>query len=85
MEQNRESQKQKHEKPKKEEPKKPGFFSKMKDRLVNYRRVISIARKPDNEEFGKAVKITGSGILFVGFIGFTIFLIYYVLSGGVAL
>ena len=83
MEQNQESQKQ--EKPKKEEPKGPGFLGKQKDKLVNYRRVISVARKPDKEEFSKAVKITGSGILFVGMIGFVIFLLYYFISGGMVL
>lgn len=83
MEQNQESQKQ--DKPKKEEPKGPGFLGKQKDKLVNYRRVISVARKPDKEEFSKAVRITGSGILFVGFIGFVIFLLYYFISGGMVL
>ena len=83
MEQNQESRKQ--EKPKKEEPKGPGFLGKQKDKLVNYRRVISVARKPDKEEFSKAVKITGSGILFVGMIGFVIFLLYYFISGGMVL
>jgi len=84
MEQNQESQNQKQEK-KKEEPKGPGFLTKQKDKLVNYRRVISVARKPDKEEFSEAIKITGSGILVVGAIGFMIFLLYYFLSGGMAL
>lgn len=83
MEENVESQKQ--DKPKKEQPKGPGFLSKQKEKLVNYRRVISVARKPDKEEFTKAAKITGSGILFVGMIGFIIFMIYYFISGGAIL
>ncbi len=86
MEENAESQnQQKQEKHKKEKPKGPGFFSKQKDKLVNYRRVISVSRKPDKEEFNKAVKITGSGILFIGLIGFVIFLIYYAITSGAVL
>ena len=45
--------KPKEEAPKKEtkpEEKKPGLGSKMKDKLVNYRRVIEVAKKPDKEE-----------------------------------
>ena len=91
MEENAESQNaeqqpvEKKEKHKKEKIKGPGFFSKQKDKLVNYRRVISVARKPDKDEFTKAVKITGSGILTIGLIGFLIFLIYYAITSGVVL
>lgn len=56
--------------------KKPGFLSKLKDKLLNYRRVIEVSRKPDKEEFINASKITGAGMLIIGFIGFMIFIIY---------
>lgn len=40
-----------------------------------YGRVLKMARKPTSEEFGKTTKITGLGILLVGFIGFIIFMV----------
>ena len=49
--------------------------TKIKEKLKQYRRVISIARKPDKDEFKSSAKITGAGILLLGFIGFVIFLL----------
>ena len=40
-----------------------------------YGRVLKMARKPTNEEYGKVAKITGLGILLVGAVGFTIYVI----------
>ena len=40
-----------------------------------YGRVLKMARKPTNEEYEKTSKITGLGILLVGAIGFTIYII----------
>ena len=40
-----------------------------------YGRVLKMARKPTNEEYGKTSKITGAGIMLVGGLGFLIFLI----------
>jgi len=57
--------------------KKPGLGNKIKEKLKQYRRVLSVARKPDKEEFLLSSKITGAGIIFLGLIGFVIFLIYY--------
>jgi protein transport protein SEC61 subunit gamma-like protein len=98
MDQNEESQNQnaqpqehhaqeqpKHEEKRFEQPRKPGMFSKLKDTLVNYRRVIDVSRKPDKEEFMSAAKITGAGILVIGLIGFAIFLAYYFISTGVGM
>lgn len=42
-----------------------------------YGRVLTMARKPTNEEYGKSSKITGAGILLIGAIGFTI---YYIMT-----
>ncbi|MBI4393972.1 MAG: protein translocase SEC61 complex subunit gamma [Euryarchaeota archaeon] len=38
-----------------------------------YGRVIKMARKPDSDEFRQVAKVTGIGIVVVGFIGFLIF------------
>lgn len=48
----------------------------IKEKLIQYRRVIRIARKPDKFEFISSAKITGLGILLIGVIGFIIYLIY---------
>ena len=40
-----------------------------------YGRVLKMARKPTNDEYGKTSKITGAGILLIGGLGFLIFLI----------
>ena len=40
-----------------------------------YGRVLKMARKPTSEEYEKTSKITGLGILAVGALGFTIYII----------
>jgi protein transport protein SEC61 subunit gamma-like protein len=57
-------------------PKLPGM---LKEKLVGYRRVIEVARKPDREEFVSAAKITGFGIVLMGVIGFVLFIAYKLL------
>ncbi len=42
-----------------------------------YSRILKMARKPTQDEYGKVMAITGLGILFIGFVGF---LIYYILQ-----
>ena len=50
--------------------------AKIKRNLKEYKRVISIARKPSKEEFVSILKISGLGIMFMGLIGFVIQFIY---------
>lgn len=52
----------------------------MKERLNNYLRVLSIARKPDKEEFVITSKVCALGISIVGVIGFVIFLLFILLG-----
>ena len=40
-----------------------------------YGRVLKMARKPTNEEYGKTAKITALGIIAVGALGFAIYMI----------
>jgi protein transport protein SEC61 subunit gamma-like protein len=40
-----------------------------------YGRVLKMARKPTNEEYEKTAKITAAGIIAVGALGFTIYII----------
>lgn len=49
--------------------------SKIRQKLEEYARVLKITRKPTGEEFSISAKITGLGILFIGAIGFVIYLI----------
>lgn len=45
----------------------------------NCKRVLQIAKKPSQEEYLQVVKVTGLGILLVGFIGFAILFISYII------
>lgn len=47
----------------------------IKRKLNEYKRIIKIARKPTMEEFKTLLKITGSGLLLMGLIGFVLQLI----------
>ncbi len=60
--------------------KKPGRGGRLKNKLKQYKRVLSVSHKPDKDEFRKSMKITGSGIIFLGIIGFVIFLIYFLIQ-----
>jgi len=67
----------KKEEKKMEKPRGPSIFSRIKDILVKYRRVLDVAQKPDQAELISSLKITLIGIGIIGFIGFVIFMIYY--------
>ena len=54
----------------------------MKHIIEKIRRVLLVSSKPDKDEFMQSFKITGIGILLIGVIGFVIFLIVNVLTGG---
>ena len=60
--------------------KKPGLGGRLKNKIKQYKRVLSVSHKPDMDEFRKSMKITGSGIIFLGIIGFVIFLIYFLIQ-----
>ena len=60
-----------------EKPKGPGIAGRIKTMIANYKRVVDIARKPEKEEFISSAKITGTGIVLIGTIGFAIFLLYF--------
>ncbi len=47
----------------------------MRKFLSNCKRVLRIARKPDKNEYLQVAKITGIGIMLIGFIGFLIMLV----------
>ncbi|EMR73613.1 protein translocase SEC61 complex gamma subunit, archaeal and eukaryotic [Thermoplasmatales archaeon SCGC AB-539-N05] len=49
-----------------------------------YGRVLTMARKPTDEEYSKTSKITGLGILVIGAIGFVIYFIMAVIAPWIA-
>jgi len=53
----------------------------MKAFLQNCRRMLQVARKPGKEEYLQVAKVTGVGILIVGFVGFVIMIISYLVQG----
>ncbi len=58
------------------------LLSNLGYKLAEYRRVISISRKPSREEFVSIAKICGLGIVVIGVIGFVIQLIYQLIVTG---
>ena len=48
----------------------------VKEKLKDYARVLSIARKPTKDEFMQAAKLSGLGILLIGAIGFMVFALF---------
>ncbi len=56
---------------------KEGFLKRLKSKLLRYKRVLDIARKPEADEFKTSLKVTTAGMLLLGFIGFIIFLLYF--------
>jgi len=79
MEESKESKQEEKVSQKTEKPKGPGLFSKIKNKITQYKRVVNISRKPEKEEFISSVKITGTGIVLIGLIGFIIFLLYFLI------
>ena len=47
----------------------------LKKKFREYKRVLSITRKPKMNEFQAVVKVTGLGMAVIGLIGFTIFVV----------
>ena len=49
--------------------------------LSSYVRVLKLASTPSWQEFSQVAKIAGAGILFVGFIGFLIYTVMFIMKG----
>jgi len=58
-----------------------GIRKAAKSKLREYLRVLKIAEKPDRDEFEMSAKITGAGIIIIGFVGFLFFMAARVLPG----
>ncbi|HID60352.1 MAG TPA: protein translocase SEC61 complex subunit gamma [Hadesarchaea archaeon] len=55
----------------------------MRKFLQNCRRTLQIAKKPEKDEYLQVAKITGLGILLIGFVGFIIMFAGYIIQGNV--
>jgi len=58
-----------------EEQEKQSVGSKVRSFLRQNRRVLRITKKPSNEEFKMTLKVSGLGILLIGFIGFVVYIV----------
>lgn len=51
------------------------MIQKLKSFITECRRVLRVTKKPDSLEFKTIVKVAGLGILFIGAIGFILFIL----------
>jgi protein transport protein SEC61 subunit gamma-like protein len=51
---------------------KPSRWQKLKDFIVECKRVLRVTKKPDSIEFKTIVKISGIGMVVIGFLGFLV-------------
>ena len=49
-----------------------GIVYKIRRLILEYKRVITVTKKPTREEFITIVKVSGLGILVIGLLGFVI-------------
>lgn len=63
-----------------EKPKKESIFARLKNKITQYKRVIDVSRKPDREEFTSSAKVAAIGILLMGFVGFIIYMVYFLIT-----
>jgi protein transport protein SEC61 subunit gamma and related proteins len=55
---------------------------KLRNMFAEYGRVLRVTKKPTGEEFRTVMKVSGLGILAIGFIGFVLQMIRYFLFMG---
>jgi len=51
---------------------KPSLGARIKNKLKEAWRVLRITKRPDKMEYNTILKVTGIGILIIGFIGFVL-------------
>jgi len=47
----------------------------IKERLLNYKRVLQLCKKPSKEDYALTVKICAGGIAIIGLVGFVLYII----------
>jgi|TARA_Y100000310_G_scaffold343088_1_gene449130 protein transport protein SEC61 subunit gamma-like protein len=58
-----------------EEGQKRSLGSKLKSFFLQNKRVLKVTKKPSRDEYKITLKVSGLGILLIGFIGFIIYMI----------
>ncbi len=58
------------------------MLSRIKEKLVEYRRVIKVAVKPTKEEFVVSAKVVAIGVAILGTIGLGVQIIFWLLLPG---
>jgi len=58
-----------------------GTVERIRNFLSESKRVLLVTRKPGMKEFKLAVKITGLGMILIGFIGMLIRMVAYIITG----
>lgn len=52
------------------------FIDKIMEKLNDYRRVLSVAKKPTKDDLKEIIRVCGIGMAVIGFIGFLFFLVF---------
>ena len=52
----------------------------LREKIVEYRRVLNATRRPTKEEYTASAKITSIGMVIMGLLGFSVFMIF-ILAG----
>ncbi|MEM7813617.1 MAG: protein translocase SEC61 complex subunit gamma [Candidatus Aenigmatarchaeota archaeon] len=55
-------------------------IARLKVFLLQARRVVLVATKPDPDEFKTSLKITGIGMSIIGIIGFIVFMLFAIIG-----
>ena len=56
-------------------------LTKLRNFIMQCRRVLMVSSKPDKDEFNQAAKITAIGTVIIGIVGFIIFIIAMLIGG----
>jgi protein transport protein SEC61 subunit gamma and related proteins len=64
------------------ENEKTGIKAAVSGFLSSARRIFTVSKKPDNEEYKQMVKVTGIGIILLGVIGALVILAFLIIGMG---
>jgi len=52
----------------------------IREKLIEYKRVLNVTRRPTKDEYTSSAKVTSIGIALIGLIGFSVFLAFILLG-----
>lgn len=58
------------------------MINKVRSLITSWQRIIELSRRPDYEEYTLLLKLVVLGFALVGFLGYTIHMIYVLLTTG---